>query len=220
MQIEVIGSFAFIVSCFAWLFQWGYLRHYKKEINRHGLTGGEAARTLCDMFGFAHAVIDFKPQDLSARKNPQQIKFLCLPKALFEGNSLYALARAGHEVVIMIESPITFLPLKKRWRIVSIFSCLAWGFLAADVLGFLPGGFILCPLLFFAAFMAALFFVPNEWEIAERVVTIYRQANILELDEVLKIKEMMAGIRLESFALIVKSPLTILINKLRTVRIF
>lgn len=212
MQIEVIGSFAFIFSCFACLFQQAYFRRYRKEINRENLTGSEAARAVCEALGFAQTVIDSKKQKTPMIKGPGEMKFLFLPPRIYEGKTLAALARAGHEAVLMAESPISFFPLKRCWLIITLLSCAAWFFLSAHFLTGFAGFHTFAALLFSIGFVASVFFVPEEWEIAEKVTEIYQKKHTLELDEALKIKEMMRGFRLESFALIVKAPAALLIR--------
>ncbi len=215
MQIEVIGSFAFIFSCFACLFQWAYLRRYRNEINRESLTSAEAARVVCEKLGFAQTVIDSKKQKTEAVKGSGEMKFLFLPPYIYSGRTLAALARAGHEAVLMAESRISFLPLRKRWLLMTLLSCAAWIFMATHFLTGFASFHFFSTLLFSIGFVAGVFFVPYEWEIAEKTVEIYQKAQILQLDEVLKIKKIMYGIRLESFTLIVKAPWALLIRILK-----
>jgi Zn-dependent membrane protease YugP len=204
MQIHVIGSFVFIFSWFVCFCQWFYLKRYSTENNRRGLAAGEIARQLLDSHGYAHAVVDFVPPSRTPRD--AEVKKMYLPKPVFESASLYAIARAGHETVLMIESPIAFLPLKKRWKLISCLSWGAWAFLAASFYGPLISLSFASSFLFTAAFLAAIFFVPGEWETAERASELLKKTACFEIDEQAKLKNILRGIRLESLALILKAP--------------
>ena len=204
MQIHLIGSFVFIFSAIVCLFQWAFLRHYRKQSNRRGLNGCEAARVLLDSNGMAQTVIDFVQG--SSKSQEGEIKKLFLPRPLYEGTSLYAMARSGHEAVLMIESPIVFLPLKERWRLTGFFSWAGWICSLAGLYGpFAALGF-LGSFFFSVSFLAAVLFVPHEWEIAERAYDLLKKTGCFEVDELMKIKNILSGIRLESLALILKAP--------------
>ena len=204
MQIHLIGSFVFIFSAVVCIFQQFFLKPYRKQINRRGLSGCEAARALLDSHGMAQTVIDFAGRAAQPREG--ETKKLFLPRPLYDGTSLYAMARSGHEAVLMIESPIVFLPLKDRWRLVAFFSWAGWICSLAGlyrplaVLGFLGSFF------FSVSFLAAVLFVPHEWEIAERAYDLLKKTGCFEVDELMKIRNILRGIRLESLALILKAP--------------
>jgi Zn-dependent membrane protease YugP len=204
MQIHVIGSFAFIFSWFVCLFQFAYLKRYSRESNRKMLASCEVARAILDSQGLAHAVVDFVPSGRPSRDT--EVKKLFLPKPVFESSSLYAAARAGHEAVLMIEAPASFLPLKSKWMIVTCLSSAAWVFMLAGFYGPLtPFGFM-GSFFFTLAFLAAICFVPREWENAEKAYELLKKTDFFEVDELMKIRNILRGLRLESMALILKGP--------------
>lgn len=212
IPIHLIGSFVFIFSILVCLFQRIYLKAYRRENGRRGVTGCEAARAILDAHGFPQAVVDFVPPAGPAKDG--EVKKLYLPKKVFESTSLYAAARAGHEAVLMIESPVAFLPLKERWKMIRFFSWAAWTAMAAGFYRPMQAGRFLSSFFFSFAFLAAIFFVPNEWEIAERAYELLKKTGFYEVDELLKIKNFLRGIRLESPALIFKAPFKWLLSKM------
>lgn len=204
MQIHVIGSFVFIFSWIACLFQFFYLQRYSRETNRRGLAAGETARNILDAHGLAQAVVDYTAPERMTRGS--QVKKLYLPKRIYESASLYAAARAGHETVIMIESPVSYLPLKQKWAVTGWTSVAAWVSMIAAFYAPLAYLGYLSSFLFTAAFLSAIFFVPREWETAEKANEFLRMTECFEVDELMKIKNILRGIRLESLALIFKAP--------------
>ncbi|MCM8774770.1 MAG: zinc metallopeptidase [Candidatus Omnitrophica bacterium] len=182
--------------------------------NRRRVTGAEIARYILDAGGFKQTIVDF-PRE-GSQESQSGIEQLYLEKSVYEGGRLLDIAHAARTAVLKTGIPeVNFFPsisLKRRlWKVHCFLILLSWlmvilGSLSSYLSGIRLAGF----LIFLVTFIVAMIDLPAEWNISHQAMVHLRNSRHFEIDEIIRLKNLMNALRLDGLAQLFKVPLSFL----------
>ena len=110
--------------------------NYAKVMNRHGITGAQAARTILDANGLSNIPIEITAGKLSDHYDPKK-QVMRLSQRVYNDPSIASVAIAAHESGHAIQHSENYGPLKVRNLIampVSLVSWMSWPLLIVGII--------------------------------------------------------------------------------------
>lgn len=198
----MIGKAILAVSFLAFILERRLIAKHGKDLSRRRLSGFEIARQLLDAGGHANVIVEPGTE----KRKPGGVKQLYLPPAVYEGKTLASIARAAREASLLCRASSAVLPFDMS-RGLYFFVTFAWlllavGLLAGDLRWLQSMGWMIFGLVFFLGLIR----LPLETEAGQHAYEWLKQSGYFEVDELVKIKNNLRGLRLEPLAEIFTAP--------------
>ena len=184
---------------------------YKNNPTRRGITGCEVARYLLDMAGSPEIPVDFHSP---GRQREMPIKHLLLDKKIYEGSMLFAAAEAARQSVLLIRRGMNADYQTRFWDFLGAPLPFAW---IAFILSYTGRGLhflrVFSGSVFLGIVVLAVFDLPAQWELSRQAFELLKSAGQFEVDELIKLKKILQGLRLNRVASLFDFPLTLFPGK-------
>ena len=176
------------------LLQMKVLARYRHCTNRRGLMGYEVAHNLLDLSGASHIAVE---KEGEGRRGLNGGKYLLLPKAVYEGKSLLAVAEAAHQSALAARvNPFPRETLLRVWNGFRALFPLALLVLAVSLAR--PEGVgakAFCWFLFTPLLAGAVLDMPSQWQAGKDAFTLLKQTGHFEVDELAKLRDLLRALR-------------------------
>jgi Zn-dependent membrane protease YugP len=161
------------------------------------------------MHGMEKVAIETSPK--TGIRAQSVIPQLYLEKNLAEGKDLLSISRCALEAVFALRWPHTFLSQEVRsrlWDLLHLLIALAWILLLlSSIFPWAGGGAPIAFAIFLGVFLFSLLDLPIRWEATRQAFDFLKQSRYFDIDELVEIKNLLRGMRLEDCAQIFKTPL-------------
>jgi uncharacterized protein len=166
--------------------------NYAKVMNRRGITGAQAARSILDANGLSDVPIEITAGRLSDHYDPRK-KVMRLSQKVYNDPTIASVAIAAHESGHAIQHSENYMPLKVRNLIampVSLISWLSWPLLIIGILIIQTGNYTQGNLIFnlgifaFAGVVAFhLITLPVEFNASKRAIALLVEEGVIYPEE-------------------------------------
>lgn len=166
--------------------------NYAKVMNRRGITGAQAARSILDANGLSDVPIEITAGRLSDHYDPRK-KVMRLSQHVYNDPTIASVAIAAHESGHAIQHGVNYMPLKIRNLIampVSLISWLSWPLLIIGILIIQTGNYTQGNLIFnlgIFAFVGVVLFhlitLPVEFDASRRAIALLVEQGVIYPEE-------------------------------------
>ena len=166
--------------------------NYAKVMNRRGVTGAQAARSILDANGLSDVPIEITAGRLSDHYDPRK-KVMRLSQHVYNDPTIASVAIAAHESGHAIQHSVNYMPLKIRNLIaapVSLISWLSWPLLIIGILIIQTGNYTQGNLIFnigILAFVGVVVFhlitLPVEFDASRRAIALLVEQGVIYPEE-------------------------------------
>jgi Zn-dependent membrane protease YugP len=166
--------------------------NYAKVMNRRGVTGAQAARSILDANGLSDVPIEITAGRLSDHYDPRK-KVMRLSQNVYNDPTIASVAIAAHESGHAIQHSVNYMPLKIRNLIampVSLISWLSWPLLIIGILIIQTGNYTQGNLIFnigIFAFVGVVVFhlitLPVEFDASRRAIALLVEQGVIYPEE-------------------------------------
>ena len=166
--------------------------NYAKVMNRRGITGAQAARSILDANGLSDVPIEITAGRLSDHYDPRK-KVMRLSQHVYNDPTIASVAIAAHESGHAIQHGVNYIPLKIRNLIAmpdSLISWLSWPLLIIGILIIQTGNYTQGNLIFnlgIFAFVGVVLFhlitLPVEFDASRRAIALLVEQGVIYPEE-------------------------------------